>query len=118
MKRSGSELYAHLARQLRDLESIHSAVEARRLAAIAAARLPPGPIWKELAVMWVEAGAPPPMAPGDNFFTAGGRSLAFAQLVARASEHFAVRLDLRELFARPTLEALATAVERGLADRP
>ncbi|HXU46379.1 MAG TPA: amino acid adenylation domain-containing protein, partial [Thermoanaerobaculia bacterium] len=47
----------------------------------------------------------------DDFFSAGGHSLLAAQVAARVRRAFGVDLSARELFARPTLRALAARIE-------
>ncbi|WP_245745075.1 non-ribosomal peptide synthetase [Hymenobacter actinosclerus] len=47
----------------------------------------------------------------DNFFTLGGHSLKVTQLTSRLYREFGVKLPLREVFVRPTLEAIATFVD-------
>ena len=48
----------------------------------------------------------------ENFFLLGGHSLLAAQVVSRVREMFDVDLQLRTLFASPTVEALAAEIER------
>jgi amino acid adenylation domain-containing protein len=57
----------------------------------------------------------------ENFFAAGGHSLLAAQVVARIEQRLGVRIELRNLFERPTIAALTRLVEqtqRGDASRP
>lgn len=52
---------------------------------------------------------------GDDFFALGGHSLLAAQLVARVREQWSVELALARFFERPTVAALAQAVDDALA---
>jgi amino acid adenylation domain-containing protein len=54
----------------------------------------------------------PTVAPNQNFFLIGGHSMLGVQLVARLRDIFGVKLSLRQLFKSPTVEALATEVQR------
>ncbi|MBD1865324.1 MULTISPECIES: non-ribosomal peptide synthetase [Trichocoleus] len=50
----------------------------------------------------------------DNFFELGGHSLLTTQLLSRMQTTFAVDLSLRQLFASPTIAALAALIDRQL----
>jgi amino acid adenylation domain-containing protein/non-ribosomal peptide synthase protein (TIGR01720 family) len=52
----------------------------------------------------------------ENFFELGGHSLLGTQLVSRVHETFNVDLPLRSLFERPTVAALAEAIEDHLRE--
>ncbi len=83
-----------------------------------------------------EAGAPPdelaawlaaafsevvgrPIGTGDDFFAAGGHSLAAARVAARAGEALGANLELRWLFEHPTARGLARHLtKRSTAGRP
>lgn len=47
----------------------------------------------------------------DNFFQLGGHSLMAVRLVSRLREHCGVEVSLRDVFAHPTLEAIAALIE-------
>ncbi|MRG97788.1 non-ribosomal peptide synthetase [Polyangium spumosum] len=47
----------------------------------------------------------------DNFFDLGGHSLMATQIISRMRDAFGVRVPLRALFERPTIEALAEHVD-------
>lgn len=51
----------------------------------------------------------------ENFFDLGGHSLLATQITSRISQAFAVDLPLRTIFLRPTVQALAKAVEEAMA---
>jgi surfactin family lipopeptide synthetase A len=62
-------------------------------------------IWEELLNMR-------PIGIGDNFFDVGGHSLLAVRLVARIEQVFGKQLPLATLFASPTIEQLATALQQ------
>lgn len=57
-----------------------------------------------------------PVNRDDDFFLAGGHSLAAARAVARIQESVGVEVTIRTLFAHPTVAALAAAIEAGRGD--
>ncbi|MGQ5522579.1 hybrid non-ribosomal peptide synthetase/type I polyketide synthase [Chitinimonas sp. PSY-7] len=52
----------------------------------------------------------------ENFFSAGGQSLAAAQLITWVQQHWSVRLALRAFFENPTLSQLGVLIESALAN--
>jgi len=52
----------------------------------------------------------------ENFFLLGGHSMLGAQLISALQEAFGVEIGLRYLFDHPTVAAVATEVQRQLAD--
>ncbi len=68
-------------------------------------------IEKALSSLWIEATGNREVDPEQGFFAAGGDSLAALRLVAAVRERFAVPISARDLFATPTLAALARLVE-------
>ncbi|HWS88833.1 MAG TPA: amino acid adenylation domain-containing protein, partial [Pyrinomonadaceae bacterium] len=67
-----------------------------------------------LAGMWAEVLGVGRVGVADDFFELGGHSLLATQLMSRVRETFGVEVPLRELFERPTLGALAQAVEEAV----
>jgi amino acid adenylation domain-containing protein len=50
----------------------------------------------------------------DSFFDLGGHSLKATRLLAKIEKEFGARLHIKDLFAEPTIEALAVKIERQL----
>jgi amino acid adenylation domain-containing protein len=71
-----------------------------------------------LADIWRELLGCPQVAVEDDFFALGGHSLLATQLVSRVRRAFGVELQLRRVFERPTLEALARELGALAAERP
>ena len=78
---------------------------------------PRGPLEEALAGIWRELLALPSVGRSESFFALGGHSLLVAELAARVEARFGVALKLPELFARPTLAALAAAVARAQGEQ-
>jgi len=68
-----------------------------------------------LAAIWSEVLRAPLIGRSDDFFALGGHSLLALQVVARIRDWFHVELPLKELFDQPTLQSLATCIDRTLA---
>ncbi|QNH20774.1 non-ribosomal peptide synthetase [Xanthomonas sp. GW] len=73
---------------------------------------PQGEIEEALAGIWQELLGVERVGRRDNFFELGGHSLLAVTLVAHVRDVLQVEVPLRELFARPTLRALAKHVEQ------
>ncbi|WP_162551297.1 non-ribosomal peptide synthetase, partial [Paenibacillus tepidiphilus] len=65
---------------------------------------------RQLAELFAEVLGVKEVGIGDSFFARGGHSLKAMTLVSRIHQRLAVELPLRELFARPTVKALAAYV--------
>lgn len=77
----------------------------------------PGPFLSRLAQLFGEALDREPYATGDNFFSAGGDSLAGTALLLEVEHDYQVELTYRDLIEAPTPEALALTVLRASAER-
>jgi acyl-coenzyme A synthetase/AMP-(fatty) acid ligase/acyl carrier protein len=74
------------------------------------AQVPRSETERAVASIWSELLGREPAAE-DNFFAMGGHSLMAAQVVARIQMRLGVRLELRQMFERPTVASLACAIE-------
>jgi myxalamid-type nonribosomal peptide synthetase MxaA len=74
-------------------------------------RPPSGPTETALADMFGELLGVPQVSAEDDFFELGGHSLMATRLVAMALERFGVELSVLDLFAGPTVAALAARIE-------
>jgi amino acid adenylation domain-containing protein len=66
----------------------------------------------QLIQIWEELLDARPIGIRDNFFLLGGHSLVAARLVARIQEVFGKKISLATLFASPTIEQLAKALQQ------
>ena len=66
---------------------------------------------RQLVQIWEELLEPRPIGIRDNFFHLGGHSLLAAQLADRIEQVYGKRLRLSTLFAKPTVEQLAEALQ-------
>ena len=69
-----------------------------------------------LAEIWSQVLGVAEISIHDNFFTLGGHSLLSTQVVTRIRSAFAVDLSIRQIFAAPILEDLATVIVRAQAE--
>ncbi|MBO0931462.1 non-ribosomal peptide synthetase [Fibrella aquatilis] len=63
-----------------------------------------------LITIWERVLGRSPIGIGDNFFAIGGHSLRAIQLVASVANELNVRVELRDIFAQPTIEAMGDLV--------
>ncbi|UUZ51683.1 condensation domain-containing protein [Massilia sp. B-10] len=80
---------------------------------------PEGDVETALAAIWQELLGLDRISRHDHFFKLGGHSLLAVRLVARVRQRFGAELAVRDLFAQPTLAAVAALVARsrsGAAD--
>jgi amino acid adenylation domain-containing protein len=71
---------------------------------------PQGDIEEAIAALWQEQLKMPRVGRQDNFFELGGHSLLAVQLIAHIRAALGVEVPLRDLFASPSLAALAESV--------
>jgi amino acid adenylation domain-containing protein len=70
----------------------------------------------QLAALWAEVLGLERAGVEENFFDLGGHSLLATQLMSRIGDTFHLDLALREVFAAPTVSALAEVVTRRIVD--
>jgi amino acid adenylation domain-containing protein len=88
------------------LESLHVNTQTQTYKA------PSTPIEQTLANIWQEVLGTEQIGVHDNFFEAGGHSLRAVQIVSRIHRELGVKIELREIFAHPTIESLAILVNQ------
>ena len=73
--------------------------------------LPRTPTEEQLCALWSEVLKKERIGVTDSFLALGGHSLLAIRILGRISKTFGVRLPLRTLFERPTVEAIASAID-------
>ncbi len=68
----------------------------------------------QLATLWAELLHVERIGMHDDFFELGGHSLLATQVVSRVRAAFGVELALRDLFVKPTVEALAQRIDAAI----
>ncbi|MDB5370363.1 MAG: non-ribosomal peptide synthetase, partial [Roseomonas sp.] len=81
-----------------------------------AGRLPANPLEAALCRIWAEVLGRESIGPEENFFELGGHSLLAMRLVDRIRGELRLGLDLRDLFAAPTVAALAPQLLAAMLD--
>jgi amino acid adenylation domain-containing protein len=79
---------------------------------------PRTPVEEILCSVWARVMGEPRIGVRDDFFALGGHSLRAVQIVARLREVLGVELPLPAVFQAPTVEQLATEVERAMGTSP
>ncbi|MCM3008272.1 plipastatin non-ribosomal peptide synthetase PpsD [Bacillus subtilis] len=67
----------------------------------------------KLSQLWEDVLKNGPVGIHDNFFGRGGHSLKATALVSRITKEFDVQVPLKDVFAHPTVEGLATVIREG-----
>ncbi|MCR4362901.1 amino acid adenylation domain-containing protein [Bacillus subtilis] len=67
----------------------------------------------KLSQLWEDVLKNGPVGIHDNFFDRGGHSLKATALVSRIAKEFDVQVPLKDVFAHPTVEGLATVIREG-----
>jgi acyl carrier protein len=78
---------------------------------------PRTPTETQLAAIWAEVLKRDTVGVTDNFLALGGHSLLAIRLLGKISKAFGVRLPLRSLFESPTVEQIAAAVDKAVAEK-
>ncbi|ASP26422.1 MULTISPECIES: non-ribosomal peptide synthetase [Bacillus] len=65
----------------------------------------------KLCALWEEVLKNGPVGIRDHFFERGGHSLKATALVSRIAKEFGVQVPLQDIFARPTVEELASVIQ-------
>ncbi|MED4804369.1 non-ribosomal peptide synthetase [Bacillus atrophaeus] len=71
----------------------------------------------KLAQLWEDVLKNGPVGITDDFFDRGGHSLKATALISRIAKTFGVQVPLKDVFARPTIEGLASVI-RELEESP
>lgn len=79
-------------------------------------RAPRTPVEQGLTEIWQQVLGISRVSLDDSFFDLGGHSLLAAQLVSRVREVFQIEFPLRDLFTYPTLTAMASQIDRLIAE--
>ncbi|QNS22189.1 non-ribosomal peptide synthetase [Bacillus halotolerans] len=67
----------------------------------------------KISQLWEEVLKSGPVGIHDNFFDRGGHSLKATALVSRIAKEFGVQVPLKDVFAHPTVEGLASVISEG-----
>jgi acyl carrier protein len=78
---------------------------------------PRTPTEVQLAAIWADVLKRDIIGATDNFLALGGHSLLAIRLLGKISKAFGVRLPLRSLFESPTVEQIASAVDKAVAEK-
>ncbi len=89
-----------------------------RAQAVHQTRPPRDATQRAIAEIWQETLGVARVGLDDNFFEIGGHSLSILQVHARLRAMFAADLSVAELFQYPTIEALASRIQRSSPTQP
>ncbi|GGM54565.1 hypothetical protein GCM10012275_27120 [Longimycelium tulufanense] len=112
-----SSLYQHIADDLRDLDSIVSAIENWRTRRKPTTRriitVPRDDVEQELVNLWRRVLGTEEIGVDDNFFELGGTSLRAVQVMSELSDRVGRTMPVADLFQRPTVAAMASMLRDG-----
>ncbi|QYX31920.1 non-ribosomal peptide synthetase [Sphaerospermopsis torques-reginae] len=74
---------------------------------------PRNSVEEQLATLWTELLGLDVVGVNDNFFCLGGHSLIVTQMISRAREMFGVNISFAQVFANPTIAAVAQLIAQG-----
>ncbi|BAZ82714.1 non-ribosomal peptide synthetase [Sphaerospermopsis kisseleviana CS-549] len=74
---------------------------------------PRNSIEEQLATLWTQLLGLDVVGVNDNFFCLGGHSLIVTQMISRAREIFSVNISFVQVFANPTIAAVAELITQG-----
>ncbi|MFM6153464.1 MAG: phosphopantetheine-binding protein, partial [Sphaerospermopsis kisseleviana] len=74
---------------------------------------PRNSVEEQLATLWTQLLGLDVVGVNDNFFCLGGHSLIVTQMISRAREIFSVNISFVQVFANPTIAAVAELITQG-----
>src|SRR5690606_38001316 len=75
---------------------------------------PTNDIERQLVNIWQEVLGKDKVGINDNFFDLGGHSLTAIRLIARIKKEFSIELNIKDVFAEPTIETLADIINNDI----
>ncbi|MFB0846531.1 amino acid adenylation domain-containing protein [Paenibacillus oleatilyticus] len=72
----------------------------------------PSPVTQTVCAIWSNTLGMSPRGVHDNFFAAGGNSLKAMRFIFMLQREFHIRLDMKQFYASPTLDAIVKFIKR------